>query len=320
MKQIPFNLAIMSPRQEVNGKAIDSISNDEMLEQARCRIINLVEAGKYNAAFENLQNIIAIIENDKFIFDMVTVASWYQIGAWIYVHETAYTPAIDFVVKALQHLAGAEEKTPEIKAMAAALLCDYAIACHALNSRSKAKHALRKSAELYRSLYRSSHDIKYLSACTYVVSAVPEIIDNRIERLYVIDMLAAAIEKIEGKLPGEMVEGISDLVYCIAKEAGAMQAVGRYRTAVRNYTKAIRLSMRISDAFDERSLHLSVKLAEVLLFVPTRKVAAHRLLASLKKFAEAKGIKAEIAEINRIEEREQLIQFNLLTYLRNFYS
>lgn len=321
MKQIPFELAISPAQQDAKGKLGSlKIDNDNKLEQARCIVMKKVESGKFSEALEDAKSVIAAIENDKTIFDMVKAASCYQIYAWLLVREASYSPAIDCILKALEHLAGSENRSIEVKAMTAAMLYDYAIACHALNGKSKAEHALDKSIAMYREIHEADNDQRFFTAAIYVASAVAVIKKYRIGRLHTIDRIVTAIGNYQGTLPEGMTEAISDLIGCIEQEADAMQAVGRYRTAVRNYTKAIRLNMRISSEFNECNLRLSIKLAKALLFVPMRRIAAQKLLTSLKEYAESHNNKEAISTINRIEEREQLIQLNLLTYLRNIYS
>ena len=90
MRQIPFRLAILPPRAEA-GDASMTPADDNQLERARCRIIGLVKEGHTDKALELYRELAFSIENDGRIFDLATVASVYQIGAWLNVGAACYT-------------------------------------------------------------------------------------------------------------------------------------------------------------------------------------------------------------------------------------
>ena len=318
MRQIPFRLAILPPRAEA-GDASMTPADDSQLEHARCRIIGLVKEGHTDKALELYRELAFSIENDGRIFDLATVASVYQIGAWLNVGAACYTSAMDCVVKALEHIASLPRKDVPALAMTAALLYDYALACYAINSRSKAEKSIEKCLSIYRRLIEDGHT-EYFENIVIASSVITDIFRSRIRTLYVLDLLQKAVDSHKGEIGGVLADCIDALSDSIVTEAATLFAIGRYRTAVRYLTKALRLNRRVAGGFDGRCLTVSIRLAEALMHIPARKETGIRLLAFARKYAEEHNLERQLDEIARIERNEEQIQFNLLSFLKNIYT
>lgn len=319
MKQIPFRLAILPPRMADCTGATMQPSDDKTLEQARCYLIGLVKNGHTGEALGHYRELVFSIESSGRIFDLVTVASVYQIGAWLNINHASYTSAMTCVVKSLEHLASAPVKDSVTLEIAASSLYDYALACYALNSRSKAEKALEKVLKIYHRLIDSGEK-ECFENLIVAASVIPEIFRSRIRTLYVLDLLQKAVSSYEGTVDGVLADCIDALSDAIVAEASTLFATGRYRTAVRYLTKALRLNLRAADKFDRRCLAVAIRLAEALLYVPARKDLGLRLLAFARKYAEDNNLDKELGEISRIEKNEEQIQFNLLSFLKNIYT
>jgi len=293
-------------------------AGDSQLECARCRIIGLVKEGHADKALELYRELAFSIENDGHIFDLATVASVYQIGAWLNVGAASYTSAMDCVIKALEHIASLPRKDVPALAMTAALLYDYALACYAINSRSKAEKSIEKCLSIYRKLIEKGHT-EYFENIVIASSVITEIFRSRIRTLHVLDLLQKAVDSHEGEISGVLADCIDALSDSIA-EAATLFAIGRYRTAVRYLTKALRLNRRVAEGFDGRCLTVSIRLAEALMHIPARKETGIRLLAFARKYAEEHNLERQLDEIARIERNEEQIQFNLLSFLKNIYT
>ncbi len=321
MRQIPFRLAILPPRVAVETAkdAVMSPVDDRQLELARCRLIGLIKNGHSEEASALYRELVFSIENDGRIFDLTTVASIYQIGAWLNVSQAAYTSATDCVIKSLEHIASIVQKDTTTFAITASLLYDYALTCYALNSRSKAEKALERSLKIYRRLIEKGNT-EFFENLVIASSVITEIFRSKIRTLYVLDLLQKAVEAYEKPINGILADCIDSLSDAIVTEAATLFAIGRYRTAVRYLTKALRLNRRVAGEFDGRCLAVSIRLAEALMYVPARKETGIRLLAFARKYAESHNLSRQLEEIARIEKNEELIQFNLLSFLKNMYT
>jgi len=151
-------------------------------------------------------------------------------------------------------------------------------------------------------------------------SVITEIFRSRIRTLHVLDLLQKAVDSHEGEISGVLADCIDALSDSIAAEAATLFAIGRYRTAVRYLTKALRLNRRVAEGFDGRCLTVSIRLAEALMHIPARKETGIRLLAFARKYAEEHNLERQLDEIARIERNEEQIQFNLLSFLKNIYT
>lgn len=324
MKQIPFIKAVLPANSECPSSTTESfksdftIGSDERLECARCYLCACATASPASA-IDFFQNLDKKICSEDLLFDHFTVASIYQAGVWLYVNAANYTTAINYVIKAMARLACCDEKEKKslkTKTLVAALLYDYALACHAVNSNTKAEKALTKSAALYNRLIRKDYD-RFFEPSAIVAAASTEIYKSRVKQLNALAHHYAATEYYMGAMKAGMANAVNGLIASITKEAETMLAIGRYRTAVRYFTKAIRYQRQSSGRFDLRELRLSLKLAEALLYIPMRHDTAVKLLASLRKAAESMDAKRELEKINDLEEKERLLRFNIFSVIKN---
>ena len=147
-----------SPQEEENLLALPDTS---ALQRAYSKLYSLTNAGRREEARDFYEKLTAAMSTSDCIFDALTAAAVYQLGTWLYVETSAYSSAIENAVKAFSVLSKAEKakNTEKTRALVAALLYDYAIACHAINSAKKSEKALTKSERIYEGLLR--HRGKY---------------------------------------------------------------------------------------------------------------------------------------------------------------
>ncbi len=314
MKQIPFASVVLPPQQ-----LPEAAEKDRLLEEARQQLIRLVDLGNYEEALSALHRMEESIESSEFIHNPLITASCYQIGAWINVATAAYASAIDCVIKSLHYLATMEKKGDDAIAITAALLFDYAIACRKLNSASKAEHALKKSITLYLKLSKKCGSC-YLVNMAHEACAVTTVIRPTLSRLDILDLLQNVFIANQASIPKEATEALSEFVATMNSEASAMFAVGRYRTAVRYYTKSLRICRLVAQRFDRQCVDIATNLAEALLQVPMRKETGEELLTALRKYAESENLEEVLTKIDNIQKKEDLMQFNLLTFIKNIYT
>lgn len=303
-----------SPQEEENLLALPDTS---ALQCAYDKLYSLANAGKREEARDFYAKLTSAMSVSDCIFDALTAAAVYQLGTWLYVETSAYSSAIENAVKAFSVLSKADKakNTERTRAIVAALLYDYAIACHAINSAKKAEKALTKSERIYEALLPS--DSRYMRPLAYVAAASTEIYRSRIRQLNALAHFQTASLLYRQSLKSGDIAAAQHLIESVAAEAATLFSIGKYRLSVNYYTKAIRYCRSFSGMQTEQETKLSLRLAEALLYLPRRRDTANKLIDTLRRQAEEANDNSVLGEIDKLLEKEDMLRFNIFSHIRD---
>ena len=318
MKQLPFYLIkphLPEPSAEGLKKKLSAeIEDDEELNQWLASLTEIVSNGDIDKAFEFSENMIHSIESSAAFFKPELGARCYHLAAWLAINKSAHSSAMNLAVKSLQRLSYVKTKNRETLFIAACVLNDYAIACNNINSISKSEKSFRYAARILRTL--ALKDNQYFEAATIVATNELLTFRSQLKKINALDQHQIVMKQVE-TLTEPVKEAIVMMIEVICKDAEECFTAEKYRMAVRYYTKALRYNRRISAKFDDRSFEISMKMTEALLYLPTRRDTANNLIAQLRKWAETNNKQEERIMVDKLEEKAQIIGFNLMAFLKN---
>ena len=318
MKQLPFYIVktnLNEPLPESLKKNLSAeIEDDEELSQWLASLTEIIANDDIDKAFEFSTKMVEAIESSAAFFKPELGAQCYHIAAWLAINKSAHSSAMNLAVKSLQRLSYVKPKSRATLFLAACVLNDYAIACNNINSISKSEKSFRYAARILRSL--ALKDNKYFEAGTIVATNELLTFRSQLKKINALDQHQIVMKQVE-TLTEPVKDAIVEMIEVICNDAEECVTAEKYRMAVRYYTKALRYNRKITDKFDDRSFEISMKLTEALLYLPTRRETANNFIMQLRKWAEANNKQEERIMVDKLEEKAQIIGFNLLSFLKN---